>query len=129
MEASKKRNVARIRNSYAESQYHSEEAASRKRKALVRRLTAFALLAALLIYFTVTSIYSRAEALEKKKAEKEKLEQKLASLEREREILNEEIIKLNDDDYIAKLARKEYFLSDKGEIIFTIPEGNKKKEK
>ncbi|WP_053368686.1 FtsB family cell division protein [Bacillus sp. FJAT-27245] len=129
MEAPKKRNVARIRNSYVESQYYSEEAASRKRKALVRRLTAFALLAALLIYFTVSSIYSRTEVLEKKKAEKEKLEQRLASLEREREILNEEIIKLNDDDYIAKLARKEYFLSDKGEIIFNIPEDNKKKEK
>lgn len=129
MEASKKRNVARIRNSYAESQYYSEEAASRKRKALARRLAAFALLAALLIYFTVSSIYSRAAALDEKKAEKEKLEQQLTGLERERDILNEEIIKLNDDDYIAKLARKEYFLSDKGEIIFNIPEDNKKKEK
>ncbi len=35
-------------------------------------------------------------------------------------------MKLNDDDYIAKLARKEYFLSEKNEIIFSIPENKKK---
>jgi cell division protein DivIC len=32
------------------------------------------------------------------------------------------IVKLNDDEYIAKLARKEYFLSNDNEIIFTLPE-------
>lgn len=128
MEAPKKRNIARIRNEYAESKYYTEELASRKRKALARRLATFSLLAALFAFFMISSIYSRAEALEEKRAEKKMLEQKLSELNRERDILNEEIIKLNDDEYIAKLARKEYFLSDKGEIIFTLPEG-KKKEK
>ena len=36
-------------------------------------------------------------------------------------------VKLNDDDYIAKLARKEYFFSKKNEIIFNIPEDKKEK--
>ncbi|CEG29561.1 FtsB family cell division protein [Bacillus sp. B-jedd] len=128
MEAPKKRNVARIRNEYAESKYYTEELASKKRKALARRLATFSLLAVLFAFFMISSIYSRAEALDEKKAEKIMLEKKLSELNRERDILNEEIIKLNDDEYIAKLARKEYFLSDKGEIIFTLPEG-KKKEK
>ena len=35
--------------------------------------------------------------------------------------MKEQVIKLNDDDYIAKLARKEYFLSESDEIIFTLP--------
>ena len=43
-------------------------------------------------------------------------------------LLKEEIVKLNDDDYIAKLARKEYFLSDDNEIIFTLPEKRKKRK-
>ena len=43
-------------------------------------------------------------------------------MQKEEEQLKEEIVKLNDDEYIAKLARKEYFLSDDGEIIFNLPE-------
>ena len=42
--------------------------------------------------------------------------------------LEEEIVKLNDDEYIAKLARRDYFLSDEGEIIFNIPDSDKEKE-
>ena len=54
--------------------------------------------------------------------EKEQLEKELVALKKEEVLLKEEIVKLNDDDYIAKLARKEYFLSDDNEIIFTLPE-------
>ncbi|RKJ59809.1 septum formation initiator, partial [Butyricicoccus sp. 1XD8-22] len=39
----------------------------------------------------------------------------------QQEMLNLQIAKLEDDEYLAKLARKEYFLSEEGEIIFTIP--------
>ena len=56
-----------------------------------------------------------------------KLEETLAKLERKQTMLENEIVKLNDDDYIAKLARSEYFLSDKGEIIFNIPEPEKER--
>ncbi|RHW31815.1 septum formation initiator family protein [Neobacillus notoginsengisoli] len=126
MGAPKKRNVARIHNEYTESKYYTEEAASIKRSLLVRRLAAFSLLAVLFAFFTISSIYSRAEVLEEKREEKKMLEQKLSGLNREQDILKEEILKLNDDEYIVKLARKEYFLSDKGEIIFSLPEDNKK---
>ncbi len=44
-------------------------------------------------------------------------------------MLKSQIIKLNDDEYIAKLARKEYFLSEDNEIIFAIPENDKKDDK
>ena len=44
-------------------------------------------------------------------------------------LLKDEIVKLNDDEYIGKLARKEYFLSDDNEIIFTLPEKKDKEEK
>lgn len=60
--------------------------------------------------------------------EKVQMEEKLAKLEKEQLILENEIAKLNDDEYIAKLARSEYFLSDKGEIIFNIPNSEKKEK-
>ena len=47
----------------------------------------------------------------------EELEQVLEK----QEMLKLQIAKLEDDEYIAKLARKEFFLSEEGEIIFTMP--------
>ncbi|OCA80685.1 cell division protein DIVIC [Bacillus sp. FJAT-27225] len=129
MGATKKTNVARIKNEYSEAKHLSSEAALRKRKGLIRRLSAFALLAALLTYFTISSMYTRATMLEDKKAEKERLHHQLSELKHEREVLKEEIKKLNDDEYLAKYARKEYFYSDEGEIIFTLPDDENKKEK
>lgn len=42
--------------------------------------------------------------------------------------LSEQVEQLNDDDYIAKIARSEYYLSKEDEIIFNIPEEKKDKE-
>ena len=53
------------------------------------------------------------------------MNKELVSLKKDEVLLKEEIVKLNDDEYIAKLARKDYFLSDKDEIIFTLPETKK----
>jgi cell division protein DivIC len=129
MGETKKRNVARINNEYVEAKLYSSEAALRKRKGLIRRLSAFALLAALLMYFTVSSMYTRATMLEEKKSEKAELKQQLTKLENERDVLNEEIKKLNDDEYLAKLARKLYYYSGEGETIFTLPNDGNDKEK
>ena len=43
--------------------------------------------------------------------------------------LKEQIKRLNDKEYIEKLARSEYFLSNDGEIIFKLPEEKKESEK
>lgn len=43
-------------------------------------------------------------------------------------MLNLQITQLEDDEYIAKLLRKEYFLSEEGDIIFVIPEKEDKKD-
>lgn len=43
--------------------------------------------------------------------------------------LKEQIKRLNNKEYIEKLARSEYFLSNDGEIIFKLPEDKKDSEK
>ncbi len=63
------------------------------------------------------------------KEEKQKADQELVALKKDETILKEEIIKLNDEEYIAKLARKDFFLSNSNEIIFNLPEEKKDKEK
>ncbi|MCM3575861.1 MULTISPECIES: FtsB family cell division protein [Mesobacillus] len=125
MSAIRKKSIAKIENQYVQQREKAGIAESRKRKLLFRRLAVFALFASVISYLMISTFISQSAALEKKQAEKEQLEQKLASLEKQQEILDEEIVKLNDDEYIAKLARKEYFLSEKNEIIFNLPKEKK----
>lgn len=73
----------------------------------------------------ISSTISQTAKLEEKVVQKKKLDNQLAELKKQEDILKEDIVKLNDDDYIAKLARKEYFFSEKNEIIFNIPEDKK----
>jgi cell division protein DivIC len=87
----------------------------------------FLVFAAVMSYLMITSFISQSSTLDKKVAQKRQLEQELTQLKKEQQILKEDIIKLNDDEYLAKLARKEYFFSENGEIIFNIPEEKKAK--
>lgn len=127
MGAERKRNVSKIQTSYVEQQEYAEIASARKRKLLIRRLSLFLVFASLLSYLMISSYFSQTTKLDAKIAQKKQLAGELTELKKQQEILKEDIIKLNDDDYIAKLARKEYFFSEKNEIIFNIPKEKKEK--
>ena len=128
MSAVRRKNVAKLQNTYAQHQEFVEMSTTKKRKLIIRRIGLLALFAAVFSYFMISTILTQASALEHKKMEKKQLEQKLTGLKKQQSILEEEIVKLNDDEYIAKLARSEYFLSEKNEIIFNLPEEKKEKD-
>lgn len=120
--------VTSLETEYMAKQEVVARAAAKRRKLLIRRLSAFFILAVAVSSMLIYSFVSKESALKEKKAEKVQLEENLANLEKKQYRLENEIEKLNDDEYIAKLARSEYFLSDKGEIIFNLPKKNGKKE-
>ncbi len=117
-----------MENEYVRHQEHIHHSSSKRKKRLVRRLSLFFVLVLAISGFLVSTLISRTQVLEDKRAEKAQLEKKLEHLKDKQSALEEEIVKLNDDEYIAKLARRDYFLSDDGEIIFNIPEPDKEKE-
>jgi cell division protein DivIC len=121
----KKDNIAKLQTNYALQQEESQISVTRRKKILYRRLTVFLTLAAIVSYFMISTLISQNSALANRAKEVEQLEKELGSLKHDEGLLKEEIVKLNDDDYIAKLARKEYFLSEDNEIIFTLPEKKK----
>ncbi len=127
MGAMRRRNVAKIESTYVKEKEYAEMETTRKRKLLIRRLGLFFTFAAFTAYFMISSILSQTAALEGKMAQKHQLEKDFSGLKKQQEYLKEDIVKLNDDDYIAKLARKEYFLSEKNEIIFNLPKDGKEK--
>ena len=127
MGAERERKVSKIQTTYVKQQEYAEIASARKRKLLLRRLSLFFVFASVLSYLMISSYLSQTTKLEAKVAQKKKLDHQLSEIKKQQDILKEDIIKLNDDEYIGKLARKEYFFSEKNEIIFNIPEEKKEK--
>ncbi|MCD1163447.1 FtsB family cell division protein [Peribacillus frigoritolerans] len=123
MSSLRKRKVAKIENPYVAQQEKKVQTVEKKKRGLKRRLTLYSVFAAVFLIFAVSTLITQNVALDEKVQQKQELKGKLAELKKDETLLKEEIVKLNDDDYIAKIARRDYFLSEKGEIIFTLPKG------
>ncbi|EKZ4846711.1 septum formation initiator family protein [Listeria monocytogenes] len=120
--------VARIENRYIKDTATMKKTRSRRRIALFRRL-AFMAIIFIVVGGLLTITYTKqALTLKEKKAKQVQVDKKMVAMKDEEEALNEQIKKLHNDDYIAKLARSEYYLSKDGEIIFNIPEENSKQK-
>lgn len=75
--------------------------------------------------FVVTGIFLYTGRLTKLTEAKEKLatyQQQYDELIEKEEYYRSEISKLENEDYIAKLAREKYFKSEEGEILFKLPQ-------
>lgn len=120
LERSKK--ITELQSQYAVEQERQQQISKRRKRGLFRRLLLLGILVIVTSSVIVTTLFSQSSAINEKNEQKEKLEEELAGLEKEENILREEIVKLNDDEYIAKIARRDYFLSDDNEIIFNIKE-------
>ncbi|MBQ3021564.1 MAG: septum formation initiator family protein [Bacilli bacterium] len=77
----------------------------------------------LVSYVSYTSFTYWKQILSNNK-EKELLEDKYTSLLNEEEILETDLIKLQDPEYVAKYAREKYLYSKDGELIIKIIEDN-----
>ncbi len=120
--------VASIRNDYVRSVERQEKRQQAHKVRLFRRLSVFGVVFLLAALWVGTTLYGQSKSIAEKEIQQTETLSALQEVEKEQAQLKEQIMLLNDDDYIAKLARKEYFLSDEGEIIFTMPKAEDKKE-
>ena len=87
-----------------------------------RRLILLLCLFVPLLVLFLSNAISYISIIYSNKREKDRLEEKYKeTLERE-EVLKSEIMKLQDDEYIARYARERYLYSKDGEIIIRIDE-------
>ncbi|WP_050613581.1 FtsB family cell division protein [Bacillus testis] len=117
----KERKVAKIQSEFVQQHEYSQQLHTKKKRGLFRRLAVFGIGACILSAFAISTLFSQSAAIDKKLEEKQQVEKKLADLKKQKQSLEEEIVKLNDDDYIAKIARRDYYLSQKGEVILNLP--------
>ncbi|WP_419960531.1 FtsB family cell division protein [Psychrobacillus sp. BM2] len=121
-----RKQIASINTDYVRSIERQENRNKAKKVRLARRLVLFTILSVALVGFLISTLLSSKSAYEEKQLQKEQVAQELEQVKEEQEILKVQISKLNDDEYIGKLLRKQYFLSEEGEIIFTLPGKEKK---
>lgn len=120
-------NITKMDNQYVRST-EQRKAAQRKASFYVKRRMLLLCIAAVLIFggLIINIFDKKKELVEREKVEVE-VAQRLEAVKQDQEILHAQVKKLEDDEYILKLARKEYFLSEEGEIIFTMPSDKKEK--
>lgn len=120
--------ISSINSEYVRSMDQKKKRQRAQLVRLYRRLGVFGVMAALVIGFLVHSLWNSQQTLADKHDAKVEVEASLAKTLEEQETLELQIAKLNDDEYIGKLLRKDYFLSDENEIIFTLPKDEKDEE-
>ena len=115
-----KRNVQPLNNDYvrsnpqAKAQYKAKQAVLRR-----RRMAIFFIFAVVVVAGLIQANKVQNERLAAKVEQKANVSEELEQVLEKQEMLKLQIAKLEDDEYIAKLARKEFFLSEEGEIIFS----------
>ena len=117
----KDRAVPVINQAYYNSQTKESLYQQRKRKLLYRRLGAFFAFVLIFAVIVARTIYSQHILMKEKESQLEALQTKYEKIQETQKVLKEEIVKLQDDEYLGKYARQELFMSDDGEIIFSIP--------
>ncbi|WP_237150198.1 FtsB family cell division protein [Planococcus kocurii] len=123
-----KREVTSIRNDYVRSVEVEEARKSAHRVRLFRRLSVFGLMILVATIWIGSTIYAQTQTISEKAQLREEALMELKEVEKQQDQLQEQILLLNDEEYLAKLARKDYFLSEEGEIIFTTPHDENKDE-
>ena len=121
MDSLREKNVTKIENTYVVQQEQKAAKVQKRKLGLKRRLTLYAATTLLFTIIAVATLISQNSILHEKNAQMEKAEKQLAQMKSDEKSLKAEIVKLNDDEYLAKLVRRDYFLSEEGEIIFTLP--------
>ena len=86
-----------------------------------KRIIVFGFFSMLIISFVLGSILKIVNQIVEKYQEASDLEKRMAALEEEEEDLNNEIKRLQDEEYLARYAREKYFYSKDGELIIRIP--------
>ena len=120
MKNGQQRNVRELKSEYIEQHESNIKLKSQSKKGLVRRLSALGVFVVVVLVMTVITLHSQNSVLEKKLEKKYVLEQELAQLHLEERDLKDEIGKLHDMEYISEIARRDYYLTKPGEIIFKV---------
>jgi cell division protein DivIC len=127
MSKNEKSNVTMLGNAYTKKKL-AQEQYNRKQEIFRRRRLAVIFLVAMLVFtYPSIRIYQAYNELVATRENKQTAIANSEDLSKVQKQLEKEVKLLQDDDYVAKVARSKYFLSKDGEQLYSVPEqvGNK----
>ena len=124
MKERKSSKVTQLRNEYTKTKTVQAHRENKFRKQRKRRIASIAVISGLFITGLSVNLVKNTQLISDLDAQKVAAAEELEQVEATQENLQNEVKKLQDDEYIAKLARSQYYLSKEGEIVFSFPEDN-----
>lgn len=121
--------IIKMLNKYTIDSDTKREVLKGERKVRRRRMLAMCILAFVLTFVFISIGINQKVENRNLQDEVRDTELILEETNEEHEALKQEIAQLNDDNYIRRIARGDFFMSDSGELIFSLPESKKEKDK
>lgn len=114
-------NVRRIESQYVEEQVQLQELLAKRKRGVIRRLSFFSAIVVVFVCFTAFTISNQNDIIQEQQETKARLQEQLNALKKEEKELMLEIENLHDPEYIADIARRDYYLTNPGETLFPLP--------
>lgn len=123
----KQQNITQINNNYTHEKILEKQQLTVLNRNARRRKTALAIIAASILLPLGYNVASNAHQINQVDEQIAEAKAEKKELEKENQRLNVQVGLLQDDEYVAKLARSRYYFSKDKEIIFSLPEDNQSK--
>ena len=123
----KQQNITQINNNYTHEKTLEKQQLTLLNRNARRRKTALAIIAASILLPLGYNVASNAHQINQVDVQIAEAKAEKKELEKENQRLNVQVGLLQDDEYVAKLARSRYYFSKDKEIIFSLPEDNQSK--
>ena len=117
--------VEQIGNQYTSQRNKQKQRNKMKMRIVRRRITVFGGILLAIILMLIIVLVLQKQSNSEDAAERKHKEEQFQKQQDEEIALKEKLNNLNDKDYIEKVARDDYYLSNKGEVIFRLPNDNK----
>lgn len=117
-------NVTQLENEFTQTKTVQAHRETKFKKQKRRRIAAIVTISSAFILALSVNLVKNTQEIAALDTANVVAAEELTDVEKQHESLQDEVKKLEDDDYIAKLARSQYYLSQEGEIIFSFPEDN-----
>ena len=123
----KQQNITQINNNYTHEKTLEKQQLTLLNRNARRRKTALAIIAAGILLPLGYNVVSNVHQINQVDVQIAEAKAEKKELEKENQRLNVQVGLLQDDEYVAKLARSRYYFSKDKEIIFSLPEDNQSK--
>ncbi|WP_347301517.1 septum formation initiator family protein [Dolosigranulum savutiense] len=122
MNQNQESNITQLNNSHTRAYHQSKQVASQRKAYLKKRMMFIVGIGMLLLVTLAVPIMNNYMKAHNLREERELASDELDLVKAHQEDLQYYIDQLNDEQYVAKLARNEYYVTGEGEIVFNLPD-------